>query len=458
MNQIGGGVYYQKLQSIIDLCETISEAARYIGKGGNLQQEVKSSLLDGLEAVYNQLTAFDGSEKLLSAERHRQLVNTICSSSDQEIEKKVNQWRCDVVMSMVYLFSDATQKEFELPADVVESGISIIDNGFADVSLEVKSQLRMVLAMSCTSTVPLTSFRLMRQAFIDTPTLTQLLFSNMQHLKTYTYAPKEHRQVQFDKCPICGGSGSPYHAAASCLMGDFSAMALPFKLWLKCENCENLYTKYFPEEYFSRAEKPHIIFPQGNFQTADKIDYNLLQNWSQILNKVSRYTAEKNLLEVGIGKGYLIAVALEMGYDVSGVEISEGGAQNVANQLSTPIICGDFLDIEEDKKYAVITMGDVLEHLKDPTAGLRKAHRLLKDDGVLWLSTPNYLSAYARMTRNKNPMWNEPNHVTYFSRDGLYRILHEVGFEVAEYEVSKRYLGSMELILRKSEPNCCNTC
>lgn len=78
-------------------------------------------------------------------------------------------------------------------------------------------------------------------------------------------------------------------------------------------------------------------------------------------------------MEVGIGRGVLIAVALEMRYEVDAVEIVDSSARTVADALNIPIWNGDFLKYNTDKRYSVITIGDVIEHVTDPTLALTKA-------------------------------------------------------------------------------------
>ncbi len=91
-------------------------------------------------------------------------------------------------------------------------------------------------------------------------------------------------------------------------------------------------------------------------------------------------------------------------------------------------------------------MGDIIEHVTNPKATLKKAHSLLKETGVLWLSTSNYNSSFTRMMKLKDAMWKEPEHISYFSFHGLQALANEVGFVVKEYQVSNRYNGFMELI------------
>lgn len=272
---------------------------------------------------------------------------------------------------------------------------------------------------------------------------------NMPH-PGYVYRPSEQRT--FDRCPICGGMGTPYYRAFAYRMADFGYPNLPAKLWMKCENCGDLYTWKYPEEFLARAKDAAWLEPraENEWTATASTSGGSLAIWGDILNRMRLYTGGKNLLEVGIGRGELLAVALEMGYAADGVEISLQAAQKVADMLQIPIWRGDFLDYAPDKTYDIITMGDVLEHVAVPEKALQNACRLLKEDGVLWLSTPNFQSSFSRMLKFSDPMWCEPHHISYFSRDGLKALAERCGLVLREYHVSRRYNGSMEVIFTKA--------
>lgn len=265
------------------------------------------------------------------------------------------------------------------------------------------------------------------------------------------YIYRSAPQRTFDRCPVCGGAGTPYYRALSYQMANFEHPHLPAKLWMKCGNCGNLHTLQYPEELLTQAAHPQTVQPDpAKALTATRRENGaILSIWSTILNKLSNYTTGKDLLEVGIGEGCLLAVALEMGYRPDAVEIVRQSAQEVADILGIPIWNGDFLDYHPDKKYSVIVMGDVIEHVMAPEQALRNAYDLLADDGVLWLSTPNFEGSFTRLMKFKDPMWMEPYHISYFSYVGLRALAEKCGFTVREYQASNRYNGSMELILTK---------
>lgn len=296
--------------------------------------------------------------------------------------------------------------------------------------------------------MPMKAFEYTLRLFAEQPGI--LSGEKMGH-PGYIYQPSEQRT--FTHCPICGGDGTPYYRAFSYCMSDFGHPHLPVKLWMKCGGCGNLYTWKYPEEMLTTSGGGTWVTPNPSrhLDTVEETNGAILAIWSDILRKLHAYSGGKSLLEVGIGRGELLAVALEMGYQADGVEIVPTSARKVADMLGIPVWCGDFLEYASDKTYSVITMGDVIEHVTDPEKALRLAHRLLAPDGVLWVSTPNFESSFSRMRKFNDPMWLEPYHITYFSRTGLENLARKCGFSLQEYRTSQRYNGSMELIFVKEQ-------
>ena len=301
----------------------------------------------------------------------------------------------------------------------------------------------------CTGTslsMPLEAFQYTLGMFEEQPRI----LSTEPH-PDYVYRPS--RQRTFERCPICGREGTPYFRAFSYRMAHFGYPHLPVKLWMKCGGCGNLYTWKYPEELLRVSERGKEICPNPAraLTAVEDTDAGILSIWSDILCRLSSYSSGKELLEIGVGKGEFLAVALELGYQPDAVELVPESAQKVADTLDIPIWCGDFLNYRPDKTYSIITMGDVIEHVTDPEKALKNANRLLKEDGVLWLSTPNFESSFSRMRKFNDAMWLEPYHITYFCRESLEALAKKCGFKLQEYHVSRRYNGSMEVIFTKDK-------
>ncbi len=89
-----------------------------------------------------------------------------------------------------------------------------------------------------------------------------------------------------------------------------------------------------------------------------------------------------------------------------------------------PDIIASVYDIpRENGHYDVVLLLQVLEHLEFPVKGLREIHRVLKKDGVVYLSTPQAAGDHF-----------EPYHFFNFTQYGLQSVLSQSGFRVQEHQ------------------------
>jgi SAM-dependent methyltransferase len=161
------------------------------------------------------------------------------------------------------------------------------------------------------------------------------------------------------------------------------------------------------------------------------------------LTSLERYTGpghDRLLLDVGAYVGVFVQVALAAGWHATGVEPSRW-AVNAARQSGITLIEGT-LDAEElhNRRFDVLTMWDVIEHLADPSAELVKAYRLLNPGGVIAVHTMDIASPTARMMGRRWP-WLMDMHIHYFSRLSLIQFLEKAGFEIIWSGAQGRYLS-----------------
>ena len=82
-------------------------------------------------------------------------------------------------------------------------------------------------------------------------------------------------------------------------------------------------------------------------------------------------------------------------------------------------------------------MWDVVEHLSDPLAELKRMHRILRPDGLLALSTMNVDALFPRLAGRRWP-WYMQMHLVYFSRRTLHNMLTKAGYRVVEMTPHRR--------------------
>lgn len=196
----------------------------------------------------------------------------------------------------------------------------------------------------------------------------------------------------------------------------------------RCNRCGLIFAErdknfdYYVNRYAEMIDKEYIEEERGRRQASVKI-----------LERIGRYKDTGRLLDIGCASGFLLDEARRRKWKVYGIEISKWAATYAKERLNLNVIRGTVEDAAfSDGYFDVIVMLDILEHLPDPKYTLQEARRVLKEDGVLYISTPNISSAISRILRAK---WWGINkfHLFYFSKKTLEKLLDVSGFKVKKY-------------------------
>ena len=255
-------------------------------------------------------------------------------------------------------------------------------------------------------------------------------------------------RILFGKCPLCGHEIMADIATGDCSKGPCYHNSLsPVIRWKQCASCAHIFT----EGYFSN-KTCDLIFSKTHEN--QKVGYDVEKQRyvsSRMIEKVLPYANMGYWLDVGLGNGSLLFTAQEYGFKPVGVDLRLDNVNKMI-ALGIPAYGQDVTKLALDFKCDVVSMADVLEHMPYPQEGLRAAHRLLSEGGILFASMPNMESiVWKALDQNKaNPYWNEIEHYHNFSRTRLFKLLQETGFEPVRYGISERYRVCMEVIARKS--------
>jgi SAM-dependent methyltransferase len=153
------------------------------------------------------------------------------------------------------------------------------------------------------------------------------------------------------------------------------------------------------------------------------------------------------LLDLGCGFGHFMAVARDVfKYDVTGCELSDYAAQTAKNRYNLDIMISSVQDASFQHAFDVVTLWDVIEHLRDPFSILVELTKHLNDDGIVVLSTGDRSSLAARLFGNHWSLLNPLQHLYYFNESSLDLALQKAGFKIkAVYKPGRvypvRYIG-----------------
>jgi SAM-dependent methyltransferase len=147
------------------------------------------------------------------------------------------------------------------------------------------------------------------------------------------------------------------------------------------------------------------------------------------LNKISKYTSVKTMLDVGCSTGANVAKAVELGWQASGMDINEAALKTAQSYISNAKFYKSLADIEQT--FSLITLFDVIEHIEDLDSFIKQIKQRLGPQGILFILTPDGQSLSARVLKNQWPhLFNE--HISLFSKSNLTNFLEHYQFKVLE--------------------------
>ena len=189
--------------------------------------------------------------------------------------------------------------------------------------------------------------------------------------------------------------------------------------------------KYGSNRFLSRNR---LLFPEHKLTTAKFIDYfkNLDVNLS--------------VLDAGCGDGVWLEILRNLGFsDLMGVDLSYPLLTRARSKGLRVTQC-DVCNMSFRRKFDVILMCDVLEHLPDVNKALNSVRSVLKKTGVFYLMVPVYdsiSSRYNRLVYRRSKVdearEHDETHLHAFSKHRLVSLLnlHRLQVEKAVYTANR---------------------
>jgi SAM-dependent methyltransferase len=177
-------------------------------------------------------------------------------------------------------------------------------------------------------------------------------------------------------------------------------------------------------------------------------DTRLLQfRW--LLRQIQRHApAARTLLDIGAGVGLLVAEARRLGFDAVGVEPSRSLVSTARRINAVDLFQGVFPHPAlAGRKFDVIGLVDIIEHVADPVALMRACAQALTPGGVVAIVTPDVASVPARVLGRR--WWHfRVAHVGYFHRASLTRGMRRAGLEPVHWFRAKWFFPAKYLAER----------
>jgi len=211
---------------------------------------------------------------------------------------------------------------------------------------------------------------------------------------------------------------------------------------VRCDSCGLFYVN--PQPGVKELEHIYAAFDQGDQWRKGEEAFN-----RAVRQVVLRFMKGGSAMDVGSGSGNFLRCLRESGFRVFGVEPSETGsayAQSVHGIETFNGTVEAFLASRPNRDFDLVSILNVLEHLKEPAPVLLQLRQLLRSGGILVVVVPDarlhaLLGQVRRRFGFKDPFWMEterhplvgfdpPHHLCSFEPRTISQLVKRCGFEL----------------------------
>lgn len=211
---------------------------------------------------------------------------------------------------------------------------------------------------------------------------------------------------------------------------------------LKCADCGFVFMRKIPTN--KELEDYYSIYA---YEKEKEIPEPTRLSFENLLNSFEKYRQNNRILDVGCGEGWILELAMKRRWQAYGTEFSSKAIE-ICEKKGIKMYAG-VLQPEniKEKDFDIVVSSETIEHINNPREELANIYQLLRQGGLLYITTPNFNSYLRRMMKERYAIIKYPEHLSYYTAKTLNRVLGETGFSkvklmttgisVSHYQLSK---------------------
>lgn len=194
---------------------------------------------------------------------------------------------------------------------------------------------------------------------------------------------------------------------------------------------------YISELYASNRLDNASYYSQGSEDDA--------KTFSERLSVVEPFLKRRHsVIDIGASVGTFLSICrLKKFNELYGVELNSESRKRAKMLFDV-----DLHPHLPDTKADLVNMSDVIEHLSDPLEYLVQLKNNMTGDSVLMITTPDYDKLITRLVNVK-----PDEHLYYFTKETLRKLLETAGFEVLLLENTTRFRRFRHLAVSTNAKN-----
>lgn len=191
---------------------------------------------------------------------------------------------------------------------------------------------------------------------------------------------------------------------------------------VQCRSCRFVFSRFIPT--LSQLISHYETYPRQ-----DQISPITLKRYEELAAKLEPYATRRLWIDVGCGNGHLLSTVQKRGWVAHGTEFTDTAVE-LCKQKGISMQQG-VLDTShyQSGSFDVVSFIEVLEHINTPHDELDKFHSLLRQGGLLYITTPNFNSHARYLLKADWSIIEYPEHLCYYTPYTLDKLLTKHGFK-----------------------------
>lgn len=202
---------------------------------------------------------------------------------------------------------------------------------------------------------------------------------------------------------------------------------------VKCQQCGMVFTNpIFKRKHYQKTYQTKEYQEIVKKLVIQSHEYRKQRFGRERIQIMQKFIKQKKVdfLDLGCSTGFVVEAAEESGWNAVGVDLNPS-AIRFGQKKGLSIYQGNIFHPKlKDKKFDIISLFDVLEHLPFPKKTMGEVRKKLRKKGYVFLYVPNFDSA-SRMLMGKEAHFIWPSHhLNYFTPKTIVKFLKTLGFEI----------------------------
>jgi len=228
-------------------------------------------------------------------------------------------------------------------------------------------------------------------------------------------------------CPACASSDTHF---------EFQKCLFKF---MRCNECGTLFISPRPTESmimeFFRDSAASALWNSKIITKAEayRRKHVFIPRVEKILTFCSKYHSDMGtLVDVGAGSGIFLEEMLKKRKFASLIAVDTNSICCAACRKRGVDAVQSTFEKSKIRDISVITAFELIEHLFDPLRFLLYCHSSLRDNGMLFITTPNIMGFDLLTLGSLSDNISGPTHLNYFNTSSMRILLERAGFHVLE--------------------------